>query len=203
MAASVCPPCQDSPLSITGNVVGVLTFVYVLVIGAFLRLSAIKNAARELDILELEGEFLVRDFERIESKYKSREVSSVERYSQIEVVQQSYRTEIESLNKIQEKLKSRSSGVYHGWKRLVFGFRYLILRDQMKEGIQRTKVWVERVKSLRQEESYAGDVTHICRDSEVFERLRDLPEHGEIWPKSKYAIPSLTFTRPTIIRNDI
>lgn len=54
VTTGACTPCQDSPLSITGNVIGILTFVYVLVIGLSYRWTRTFDALR--DILELKFE---------------------------------------------------------------------------------------------------------------------------------------------------
>jgi hypothetical protein len=47
-----CLSCQDSGLSITGNVIGILTLAYALAAGFYLYYNSFKNAKRELYDLE-------------------------------------------------------------------------------------------------------------------------------------------------------
>ncbi|KAF1956440.1 hypothetical protein CC80DRAFT_548733 [Byssothecium circinans] len=44
----ICPPSGDSPLSVTSNIIGILTFVYVLVVGIWYRIATIRSAAQDL-----------------------------------------------------------------------------------------------------------------------------------------------------------
>jgi hypothetical protein len=47
-ACPPCPSCDDSRLSTTANIIGIITFVYLLVIGIFYRVRAVKIAGDDV-----------------------------------------------------------------------------------------------------------------------------------------------------------
>ncbi|KAI3324216.1 hypothetical protein HD806DRAFT_494453 [Xylariaceae sp. AK1471] len=51
---SVCAPCGDSPLSVTGNIVGILTFVVAIAAAAIYRVGLVRAAAEEIEYLDTE-----------------------------------------------------------------------------------------------------------------------------------------------------
>jgi len=46
-----CPPCSDSPLSITSNIIAIITFIYVLLVGLFYRGALLRGADNDIRMM--------------------------------------------------------------------------------------------------------------------------------------------------------
>lgn len=93
---SSCQPvlsCADSPLSITGNVVGILTLAYAIIITVLYRLQELRNADQDSRRIfrELEKEFVSQEStinwmkDLLKDKSPSSQLETVVRRSKLEV----------------------------------------------------------------------------------------------------------------------
>lgn len=144
MSAPVCAPCQDSALSITGNVIGIVTLVYVLAVGVFWRISVVKKALKELEIMHIDFMY-VEDAARalMERAPKGLEGESQKR---VTISSGMLARQIETLQSVRQNLiaqKWKETALLTG---LLLSVRCLMARDQMKEAVERTNVWSERLR---------------------------------------------------------
>jgi hypothetical protein len=60
---SICAPCVESPLSMAANIIAIATFIYVLLVGASYRATALRRAAGDVCNMMLEAHMRRVEFE--------------------------------------------------------------------------------------------------------------------------------------------
>jgi hypothetical protein len=117
----VCPPCGDSPLSVTGNVVGILTFALAMAASIIAFTSVTRNAPK--DIKE-SREVLNAALEHMDSiKVYETLVNNRNQDPQIKSLSNSYDVFKGAYNKVDEKLCKFESDKSSIWKRFAWWFQ--------------------------------------------------------------------------------
>lgn len=181
-----CPPCQDSPLSTTGTVVGIITFVYLVIAGALYNLAGNKRELVDVKALILDGDYLLLVYrERAEAWEKHASDAQGEKKSlqnaRAECALSGARAAFRDLTRLQERStratgwwssrvqRMRSRGrvrVPEMQVRLVnVGSTWTLWRDEYRDAVERLKIWapraeqeVARFEELREK----GTLEQVC-----------------------------------------
>lgn len=131
---TVCAECDDSPLSISSSVFGILTGVLALLAAVYVRFRLVRRAAMELAQIEAETISRMEIFDA-----KVRRVERMQDAPPNPLLQKSARrlaTSIMEVRDLTERFKvtwrPRSNMRFLG-----IGIKYMILRDQLKESVDK------------------------------------------------------------------
>lgn len=139
--ANACPPCSDSPLSVTGNVIGILTFAYVLVVGIWWRVNIVNNAQSEL--MDLWHEHQQRD-KRV--KYLGRKAENLSPFNALEPTKVLGYAEDEL-----KKIRTKDEGKILRLTELRGILGSVRNRDKFKTSLEKIKTWTEIAEYLLEE----------------------------------------------------
>lgn len=153
MSASACPPCQDSPLSITANVISILTFVYILAVGFFWRLSVVKAGIKDRIALYTDlilDEANIRSLgRRANEVYAQDNITDPElQHARIAVILDwnTLRREKMAVHLLQKRLRNRPWEEATPWSSFFRRVRYLVWRDRIREANERKNAWAGRLE---------------------------------------------------------
>ncbi|KAI0858059.1 hypothetical protein F4860DRAFT_327297 [Xylaria cubensis] len=125
-ANTVCAPCEDSPLSITSNIIGILTFAFAIIAALIYRFSLVRRAAAELQFMNRET--LMRyDMTR----YK---VSRILESNNVDRISDAATQTMETAQELMDLINNIDPAFFDSSKRatLGFGIKYMIMRDRLK-----------------------------------------------------------------------
>ncbi|KAF2637118.1 hypothetical protein P280DRAFT_521633 [Massarina eburnea CBS 473.64] len=144
---TVCAPCQDSPLSMTGNFLGILTFFYVLIVGIWYRTSIIRQASWDLMNLDRESEYIVKRTQRLVNRgVFNQEVRQGELRDDTLVSWGALTRDLQKLEAMKNNMSTGKSKSW--WDPMLGGIRYLRNRDLLADYVNRVNVWSGRLATL-------------------------------------------------------
>ncbi|KAI0545585.1 hypothetical protein F4679DRAFT_457988 [Xylaria curta] len=130
---TVCAPCEDSPLSITGNIIGILTFAIALTATFIYRFSLVRKAAAELQLLNRETR--VR-YKMIKYKVTTTilQTSDPRRSMGFEDIVDVASETMATADELMNLINDLDPAYFDSNKRanLGLGVRYMIMRDRLK-----------------------------------------------------------------------
>ncbi|CAI6337928.1 unnamed protein product [Periconia digitata] len=142
-SSSICAPCSDSPLSITGNVISTVTFVYVLVVGVCWRANIMRNARHELaGLLE---EYDSRKERMMALSEKLDDLETRKTNSKLQTARTAVRyaeAEAQAFEWIRSRDDIRSLRGILGW---------VSNRDSYKGGMERMQIWTQISREIMDE----------------------------------------------------
>lgn len=137
------PACQDSPLSITGNIVGIITFVYVLTIGLSYRVTAIARA--EADIRNMRLEIAVRS---VNIGQWQKAALMIGAGPAATGVLKSAETEMVRLEDLSRSIIHPGGLGKRRWYAYWLSWRFIRNRDKLRESLDRVDVLLASSKAL-------------------------------------------------------
>jgi hypothetical protein len=139
----VCPPCNESPLSITANIIAIITFVYVLLIGVSYRAREIAQAAGDIQNITIEAETRRAVFDHW-LKDPARARTPI-RESAIGPAREEIHRLFSQLSQVIPGLWTQSG---QKWYVFWIGWKFVHSRDRLKESLERFDALFESVKAL-------------------------------------------------------
>jgi hypothetical protein len=144
MASQACVSCQDflscndSPLSVTGNVIGILTFASAILIGMQVYVNAMRNAERNM--FEMTDTFRTRLDEAQRLAHKLQEQNDLNNREQDGLVYGALRRVSDELGRAGNLLDRLEPSRYDGRKRLWARAQFILREDMIKEGLEKTSM---------------------------------------------------------------
>jgi hypothetical protein len=129
--------CDDSPLSITANIIAILTFVYALGVGLGYRYTIVRTAKDELYIATAEADTMIRLWNATPSSRRdSASAASLEATRALEI----WSREVALLNQLRTKIDGdlARGGFVGGVFRVLLYVRW---RDKLRLQIERFRIW--------------------------------------------------------------
>ncbi|PVH68876.1 hypothetical protein DL98DRAFT_599142 [Cadophora sp. DSE1049] len=129
--------CSDSPLSVTGNVIGILTFVGAFLVTVQVYFNSMRNAERNIHEMTETLHSRIGEVRHLEKKVKGSRAE----------IDDAHRERIESaLNQVHEPMESVyrlleriDEGRYDGKRRLWLRAQFILREDLIKEGLEKSE----------------------------------------------------------------
>ncbi|TRX90940.1 hypothetical protein FHL15_008145 [Xylaria flabelliformis] len=123
---TIYPPCEDSPLSITSNIIGILTFAFAITAALIYRFSLVRKAAAELQFMNRETRMR---YEMI--RYK---VNRILESNDVDKIRDAATQTMETAQELMYLIDNLDPAFFDSTKRatLGFGVKYMIMRDRLK-----------------------------------------------------------------------
>lgn len=157
--------CSDSPLSIAGNISGILTFGFALIVGIQIRANALRNAKYEMLEMKSRLESRARDVYALQAKV----INAIEKHDQLHALEPYLKSHLRNLMSEMRKpmLEAQSllSRVYQErsstWYRVVYSTRFIVEKTSIQQSLDQLDY---RVSNLREAASDALDwnVFQLC-----------------------------------------
>ena len=138
--------CEDSPLSVTGNIIGILTFAGALMISIQVYVNAMMNADRNM--FEITNTFRSRVDEVESLKHKLQENSGrIDGHliQRVEIALDRVRDLLSQAYALLERVDNRS---YGGKRRLWFRAKFVLRADLVKEGLEKTAMAMDSLREV-------------------------------------------------------
>ncbi|GAW13684.1 hypothetical protein ANO14919_030730 [Xylariales sp. No.14919] len=133
---TICAPCKDSPLSITGNIIGILTFSVAIIAAAIYRFGLVREAAAEIYWLKEEAEVRARILEHRYNKIRARYLSNRNTLEPMEsaMIEDALRRLMSLIHELRATLEQLHPRYYDQSKRKLLGagVKYMIWRDRLR-----------------------------------------------------------------------
>jgi hypothetical protein len=136
--------CGDSPLSITGNVIGILTFASAILISIQVYYNSMRNA--DGNIFEMTNTLQSRVEEAQILFRKLQQVDSINE-NQRQRLEVAFRQVKDSLVRASDLLERLRTDTYDGKRRLWIRAQFVARKNLIKEGIEKT---AKAMKTLRE-----------------------------------------------------
>jgi hypothetical protein len=155
MASPTCVSCQevlscnDSPLSVTGNIIGILTFAGAILISIQVYVNAMRNAERNM--FEMTDTFRSRLGEADRFVRKLQEQSDSGNREQNYLIHQAQDQVRFELQRAEDLLHQLDPSRYDGRNRMWARARFVLREDMLKEGLEKTEKAVTSLKEVANE----------------------------------------------------
>ncbi|KAI0384270.1 hypothetical protein F5Y04DRAFT_249405 [Hypomontagnella monticulosa] len=136
--------CEDSPLSVTGNIVGILTFVSAILISAQVYFNSMRNADRNIRDLMATFESRYDELVRLERKLRSSHIdgsSSGKFHHTLDGVCATIYEAKALLGQLCDEWSSRR-------RRMLTRAKFVLREDIIREGMEKTETGIEILRGL-------------------------------------------------------
>lgn len=160
-----CASCEDSLLSVIGNISGILTFGFAFTVAIHIRANAFRNAKYEMLEMKTRLESRTRDVNALQAKI----INAVEKHDQLRVLEPYLKSHLWNLMSEMRKpmmeahallarlYQDRSSS----WYRIVYSTRFVVEKTTIQQCLDRLDY---RVTNLREAASDALDWNVSSKD---------------------------------------
>ncbi|KAI0183124.1 hypothetical protein EV127DRAFT_475396 [Xylaria flabelliformis] len=124
--STVCPPCGDSPLSITSNIIGILTFAFAITAALIYRFSLVRKAAAELQFINRET--------RMRHGMIIYKANRILESNNVDMIRDAATETMDVAEMLIMLIDNIDPAFFDSSKRLTLGFgvKYMIMRDKLK-----------------------------------------------------------------------
>ncbi|KAF2748884.1 hypothetical protein M011DRAFT_485531 [Sporormia fimetaria CBS 119925] len=184
--APSCPSCDDSPLSILANVIGIVTFAYLLLVGLSYRADTIAHAEADIRKIELEAQIASVRFRQWKDEMETPKLFPLSCYittATAHIELHSLRISLFSYIGLKDLLlrvannPDRASLTPYAttfelfahpttvgrFLRFWFNWRFVRRRNQLSEGLERFNALLEGAQSMAKFEDIESDIVEMRR----------------------------------------
>lgn len=140
--------CGDSPLSVTGNVIGVLTFIVSILLSARVYYSAVRGSVRNLRRVHMDFQQQRSEFERLESKLARRIKSMDDTNSNKKDIERTIQKAKKDLGAAEKGFYKWDENLTNGLSRWIARVRYLWNEAALRECVERIGYTMATLKDI-------------------------------------------------------
>lgn len=146
--------CVDSPLSVTGNVIGILTFLGALLITIQVYVNSMRNAERNLAEMMESFQSRIMELQRLGGRLMNQERRNSGHAELSERLSHAMGRVAVSVKEADDLLRRINPGRYDGKRRLWVRAKFIMREELLMKGLGDIEKSIEALKGVANETSY-------------------------------------------------